>query len=69
MRKQTGAAMSVFEKELSFTQFGITDKFNPAASPDALGGFLRQSRDELMNVHDAVTREYGPDALPKIKGR
>jgi hypothetical protein len=71
MRKQTGAAMSVFEKELSFTQFGITDKFNPAASPDSLGGFLDQARSELMNVHQAVTSEdaYGATALPKIRGR
>jgi hypothetical protein len=58
MRKQTGAALSEFERDMSFSQFGIQATANPFASPDRLRGFLSQSRDMIMQTKAAIDQEY-----------
>ena len=58
MRKQTGAALSEFERDMSFSQFGISATANPFASPERLRGFLSQSKDQLMQTKAAIDQEY-----------
>ena len=58
MREQTGAALSEFERDMSFSQFGIQATVNPFASSDRLRGFLSQSRDQLLQTKAAIDQEY-----------
>lgn len=68
MRQQTGAALSEFEKDMSFNQFGITGAFNPKASPDALEGWLGDARQDMLNVHRIIKETYGFDPAGKKEG-
>jgi hypothetical protein len=58
MRIQTGAALSGFEKDMSYTQFGITSKVDAFASPERLEGFLKDSGRAILGTRQAIESEY-----------
>lgn len=58
MRKQSGAAMSEFEKDMGFLQFGVSAKANPFKSPDAMESWLRSAGDQMSRTSQTIESNY-----------
>jgi hypothetical protein len=58
MRAQTGAALSEFEKDMAFTQFGVSADANPFNSSDAMESWLRSAGDDMVRTSKTIEAAY-----------